>query len=119
MTNSVDKILLKLDYMQGPIWVSDTETGQPLTGYDEIDNNHELASMNLKCQNLYCECYEYDKEHNRLNFNQDKLNLRKNEISKLITSIKSIISGLGGNKYYIEDDITSTLNGLRSMGQGS
>lgn len=115
MTNSVNKILLKLDYMQGPIWVSDTETGQPLTGYDEIDNNQELASLNLKCRNSYCECYEYDKKRNRLSFNQDKLNLRKDEITKLITSIKSIISEIGENKYYIDDEITSTLElGTRS-----
>lgn len=115
MVNSVNKIILKLDYMQGTIWVSDTETGQPLTGYDEIDNNQELANINLKCQNLYSECCEYNRDEGKLKFNEDKFNSRKEEITKLITSIKSIISEIGENKYSIDDEITSTLElGSRS-----
>lgn len=32
-------VRLMLDYLQGPVWISDAETGEPMTGIDIIDND--------------------------------------------------------------------------------
>ena len=32
-------VRIQLDFLQGPIWISDVETSQPMTGIDVIDND--------------------------------------------------------------------------------
>ena len=39
-------IKLMLDYLQGPIWMSDIETGEPLTGIDIIDTDEIIMKLN-------------------------------------------------------------------------
>ena len=46
-------VILLLDYLQGPIWKSDSRTGKPLTGINIIDNDVELPSLNFECCQLY------------------------------------------------------------------
>lgn len=41
-------IKLQLDYLQGPIWMSNVDTGKPLTGIDIIDNDEEIRKLNKK-----------------------------------------------------------------------
>lgn len=43
-------IMIALDYLAGPIWDSDIQTGEPLTGIDVIDSDEELIQLNLKCR---------------------------------------------------------------------
>lgn len=43
-------IKLQLDYLQGPIWMSNVDTGKPLTGIDIIDNDEEIRKINKKKQ---------------------------------------------------------------------
>ena len=39
-------VKIQLDVLQGPIWISDVETGQPMTGIDIIDNDEKLRKIN-------------------------------------------------------------------------
>ena len=39
---SKEIIKIRLDYLEGPIWMSDVETGQPITGIDIIDNDETI-----------------------------------------------------------------------------
>lgn len=43
-------IKIQLDYLQGQIWISDVETGQPLTGISIIDNDKNFKKLILKFQ---------------------------------------------------------------------
>lgn len=38
-------IKLQLDYLQGPIWMSNVDTGKSLTGIDIIDNDEEIRKI--------------------------------------------------------------------------
>ena len=46
-------IKLQLDYLQGPIWMSNVDTGKPLTGIDIIDNDEEIRKINKKIADLF------------------------------------------------------------------
>ena len=52
-----EKIKLMFDYLQGAIWTSDIETGEPLTGIDIVDkddiikNETDINSLSEKQNN--------------------------------------------------------------------
>lgn len=37
-------IKIQLDFMKGPIWISDFETGEPTTGVDIVDNDKVIKN---------------------------------------------------------------------------
>ena len=49
---SKEIVKIKLDFNQGPIWISDVETRQPITGIDIIDNDEELRKINFEISTL-------------------------------------------------------------------
>ena len=79
MMNPNEKVKLMFDYLQGPIWTSDVETGEPLTGIDIIDDDKILPELNLRCSELYSECYEFDIDNQPCTFSTDK------KLHKLLT----------------------------------
>ena len=57
-------VKIMLDYLQGPIWTSDVETGTPQTGIAVIDENEEIRQLNFKIQDLFDGYYEFNINHN-------------------------------------------------------
>lgn len=53
-------IKLMLDYLQGPIWANDVETGRPNTSITTVDSDEELRETNLEISELYSSYYEFD-----------------------------------------------------------
>lgn len=53
-------VKIMLDYLQGAIWISDVETGKPLTGIALVDNDEELRRLNYEISYLYSSYYEFD-----------------------------------------------------------
>ena len=54
MNNELQTVKIMLEFLQGPIWFSDVETGEPITGIAVIDSdpivkdlNYKSATMNL------------------------------------------------------------------------
>lgn len=92
MMNQKEKVKLMFDYLQGPIWTSDVETGEPLTGIDIIDDDKILSILNLRCSELYSECYEFDIDNQPCKFSTDK------KLHKLLTITISERSDRGVSK---------------------
>ncbi len=65
-------IKLMFDFMQGPIWISDFETGEPLTGIDTIDNDNVIKNLNYKCSQMYTNYYEFDSHDQACWFNEEQ-----------------------------------------------
>lgn len=70
MMNQKEKVKLMFDYLQGPIWTSDVETGEPLAGIDIIDDDKIPSVLNLRRSELYSECYEFDIDNQPCTFNR-------------------------------------------------
>lgn len=98
-------VKLQFDYLQGPIWISDYETGEPITGIDIIDEDKELAKFNKECSSLYSDCYEFDSHGEACWFNKKLLVMNKDRILGLISKIKNRITVLDEN-IVIEDFAT-------------
>ena len=100
------------DYLQGPIWTSDIETEDPLTGIDIIDEDKVLPKLSLKCSELYSGCYEFDVDNHPCIFNKEKAKKNKKEILELLTKIKTRLEDIDDGFYYVEDLATNEIEKL-------
>ena len=107
-----EEVRLKFDYLQGPIWISDVETGEPLTGIDIIDKDKVLPSLNLRCSDLYSECYEFDVDDKPCIFNKETAKKNKKEILELLSKIKNRLDDINDGSFYVEDLATKEIEEL-------
>ncbi len=112
MMNQKEKVKLMFDYLQGPIWTSDVETGEPLTGIDVIDDDKVLPKLNLRCSELYSECYEFDTDNQPCTFNKETAKKNKKEILELLAKIKARLEEINDGTFYVEDLATKELEEL-------
>ncbi len=105
-------IKLMLDYLQGPIWISDAETGEPLTGIDVIDNDEVLPKLNLECCELYSSCYEFDSHNQACWFNEEKLKNYKDRILFLLDSINKRLTAINDGSFIVDDTETEKIKAL-------
>lgn len=101
-----------LDYMQGPIWISDVETGEPLTGINIVDNDEVLKKLNLACCELYSSCYEFNTHGSSCRFDEQKLKHSKGELMSLLNQIKERLNEINDGSYAVEDLETEHLKNL-------
>jgi len=105
-------VRLKLDYMQGPIWISDVETGSSLTGIDIIDNDIVLPKINKECCELYSDCYEFDSHNETCWFNKEKELKNKEKLLSLLGQIKSRLSEINDGSFEVKDEESKRLEVL-------
>ena len=82
-------IKIRLDYLQGPIWMSDIDTGEPLTGIEVVDNDLEIREPNRRAGQMCSSYYEFDTHDMPCWFNYEKEKAEKNIMLDLISRIKN------------------------------
>ena len=105
-------VRIKLDFLQGPIWISDVETGQPMTGIDIIDNDEKLRKINYEISTLYSSYYELDSHEQACWFNEEQ---EKKDKSKMLSLLKQLIdrlNELNDGSFIVEDYETERLEKL-------
>jgi len=103
----IEKIILDLDFNQGAIWISDQETGEPITGIDAIDNNKEIALINKKISDLYSSYYEFDASNSVCIFNKIKFHEDKKVLLGMLDQLKRLLESINDGSFEVEDRITS------------
>ena len=59
MTNTKQIVKLQLDYLQGPILINDTETGETCTGIELIDEDAQIRELNKKIGQRFSSYYKF------------------------------------------------------------
>ena len=112
MKKEVQTVKIMLDYLQGPIWLSDTTTGEPITGIKVIDSDPIIKDLNYRCAEMYNGYYEFDSHDEACWFNTEKERADKDimleQISKLVARLNEINDG----SFVIEDLETERLKAL-------
>ncbi len=101
-----DKIRLMLDYMQGAIWTSDTETGEPITGIDIIDTDSVIAVINHEMASMYSSYYEFNSHDQVCWFNKEQQRQDKPKMLELLSKLKTRLDEINDGSFEIEDLIT-------------
>ena len=112
MSSEKKTVRLMLDYMQGPIWISDVETGEPLTGIKTVDNDEILTKLNLECSELYNSCYEFNTHGKSCWFDEYKLKNIKVVLLSLLNQIKARLNEINDGSFVVEDLETERLKNL-------
>ena len=105
-------VKIQLDFLQGPIWISDVETGQPMTGIDIIDNDEKLRKINYEISTIYSSYYEFDSHDQACWFNEEQ---EKKDKEKMISLLKQLIDRLNllnDGSFLVEDYETERLEKL-------
>ncbi len=111
---SEEKKIVKilLDYLQGPIWISDAESGEPMTGIDIIDKDAILKSLNYQAGQMFSSYYEFNSHDVPCWFNHEKEKAEKEIMLKLISEIVARLNEINDGSYEIEDCETERISKL-------
>ena len=60
MTNTKQIVKLQLDYLQGPILISDIEAGETCTGIELIDEDTQIQEFNKRIGQRFSSYYKFD-----------------------------------------------------------
>ena len=105
-------VRIKLDFLQGPIWISDVETGQPMTGIDIIDNDEKLRKINYEISTLYSSYYEFDSHEQACWFNEEQEKKDKSKMLSLLKQLNDRLNELNDGSFIVEDYETERLEKL-------
>ena len=107
-----EKVIIQLDFLQGPIWISDFETGEPLTGIEIIDTDPIIKNLNHTISHIYTSYYEFDSHDMPCWFNYEKEKADKCKMLDLITRLINRLNEINDGSFVIEDRVTEGLKKL-------
>lgn len=112
MTHNPDIIRIQLDYLQGPIWISDFETGEPLTGNDIVDADPEISRINKEIGDMYTSYYEFDSHGQACWFNAEQEKRDKPRLLRLLTQLNNRLHTINDGSFIIDDRETPRVAAL-------
>lgn len=105
-------VKIMLDYLQGPIWTSDVETGNPQTGISVIDESEEIRQLNLKIQEIFDGYYEFNSHDQPCWFNKEQEKADKDKMLAMITELIGLLNKVNDGSFVIDDQETERIKAL-------
>ena len=112
MNSDKQVVKIQLDYLQGPIWISDAETGEPMTGIEKIDTDAILTELNHKTALLYNSYFEFNSHGMPCWFNHEKEKAEKDVMLALIEKIVARLNEINDGSFVVEDMESDRLRAL-------
>ena len=97
------KIRIMLDIFNGPIWMSDPDTGFPDTGIEVVDNDELIRKLNYEIGYMYDGYYENDSHDMPVWFNFEQEKKDKEKMLSLLKQLIDRLNELNDGSYFIED----------------
>lgn len=101
-------IRIMMDFLRGPIWDSDIDTGIPFTGIAVVDSDPIVRQLNIECAELFNSYYHFDEERGfwtDVEKAKEEKTIILEKITRLITRLEEINDG----SYEIDDRETERL----------
>ncbi len=103
MNNNKQIVKLQLDYLQGPIWISDIETGEPFTGIEIIDTDARVWELNKKIGQRFSSYYEFDSHDQPCWFNEAQRNADRELMLGWLQQLKNRLDEINDGSFVVED----------------
>ena len=101
--------------MQGPIWMSNVDTGQPWTGIKVVDNDEKIRELNWKIYDMYHDYYEFDSHDMPCYFNEEKEKKEKNIMLSLLKQLNDRLAEINDGSFVVEDYLTDYYKNLQKF----
>ena len=105
-------VKLMLDFLQGPIWISDVETGKPMTGIDLVDEDEQVRLLNYEIQDLYDSYYEFDSHDQACWFDEERERADKPRMLELLAKLNERLSEINDGSFVVDDQETPRIEAL-------
>lgn len=105
-------IKIELDYLQGPIWMSDPNTGKPKTGIPLIDEDSKLKEISYDIQDLFFGYYEFDSHDVACWFNEEQEKADKQKMLDLLGKLNARLAEINDGSFVVEDLETPRVQAL-------
>lgn len=105
-------VKIMLDYLQGPIWTSDVETGRPDTGIATVDGDEQLRKINYEISDLYSSYYEFDSHGQACWFDEGREKADKQKMLDLLGKLNARLAEINDGSFVVEDLETSRVKAL-------
>lgn len=105
-------IKIELDYLQGPIWMSDPITGKPKTGIPLIDEDSKLKEISFEIQDLFFGYYEFDSHDQACWFNEAQEIADKQKMLDLLGKLNARLAEINDGSFEVEDLETPRIQAL-------
>lgn len=102
-----------LDFLQGPIWTSDPETGRPNTGIEAIDADEQIRQLNYEIQDLFCSYYEFDSHDQACWFDAERERADKDRMLGLLAQLRARLDEVNDGTFVVEDLETERVRSLQ------
>lgn len=112
MTDNIDTIRIQLDYLQGPIWPSDFETGEPLTGNDTVDSDERVRKLNKQIGDLYSSYYTMNSHNQACWFDKARERHDKDLMLRLLGELNQRLQYIDDGSFVIDDRETGRVKAL-------
>lgn len=110
--NEKPSVRIQLDYLQGPIWISDAATGEPMTGIEMVDHDPVLRELNHRAAQLFASYYAFDTQGVPCWFDHEKEKAEKEIMLELIGCIVQRLQAINDGSFAVEDLETERLRSL-------
>lgn len=110
--NEKPSVRIQLDYLQGPIWISDAATGEPMTGNEAVDRDPVLRELNHWAAQLFASYYAFEAQGAPCWFDHEKGKADKEIMLDLIGRIVLRLQEINDGSLTIEDLETERLGSL-------
>ena len=105
-------VKLMLDYLQGPIWISDVQTGRPMTGIKVIDDDEQIRRLNYEIQDMFDSYYEFDSHDQPCWFNEEQEKKDKPRMLELLGKLNARLSEINDGSFTVDDQETPRVEAL-------
>ncbi len=105
-------IKLMLDFLQGPIWISDVETGKPMTGIELVDEDEQIRQLNYEIQDLYDSYYEFDSHDQACWFDEERERADKPRMLELLAKLNARLAEINDGSFIVDDQETPRVGAL-------
>jgi hypothetical protein len=105
-------VKLMLDFLQGPIWISDVETGKPMTGIEIVDNDEQLRLINYEIQDLFDSYYEFDSHDQACWFDEERERADKPRMLELLAKLNARLAEINDGSFVVDDRETPRVEAL-------
>lgn len=99
------------EFLHGPVWTCEEETGIPTDALPLVHEDPIVASLNREIGELYDSCYEFDSHDLPCWFNEEKEKADKPRMLGLLGKLNARIAELNDGSFVVDDQ-----DGMRSVG---
>lgn len=103
------KIIIKYDYLHGPLWRNNFDGSEWKTGISLVDNDEVIKTLDKSACDIYSSLYRFNEETS-CEFDNEKYEIYKPALLSITHSIIDRLNQINDGSFYVDDQATESLS---------